>query len=279
MRNYWSCSRLADLIRGTPTLKAGSSKQWKEWRATAEAAHPIRYWFTEEVLDKVQNIIWWPIDQLHTVKYYINNRWVTQTHALAAHPRDIPRGEWREYGTRILPCLFNELVNFVEIDQAAMNIIWDVEARKKYNAPWWSFGWFRIRTWRSKESGLEYLNWAASLTNEEWLGPKDAHLAEPTHQAKAAMEIISLYHWWTEVRPNRLEPYDASGWTALCEQWRLKSADNDLLGFLDIDNETLEENLTTTKALDICRELEEKYEAEDTEMLIRLIKIRDHLWT
>lgn len=279
MRNHWSCSKFADRLRGTPKLSAGSSKEWRDWDASAKAAHPVRYWLAEEGLDKLQDILMWPIDRLHSIKYYFNNRWITRTHTLTAHPRDIPRGEWREYGNRILPCLFNELVNFVEIDQAAMNIIWDEAARKKYKAPWWSFGWFRVRIWRSAEAGIEYLKWAASLTNEEWLDPADKHLAEPTGQAIAAKEILELYHWWTVVRPDRPDPHDASGWSEWCEHRRSKFETGDVLSFLDSSNDTPEEKFRTSHILDRCHEIEQKYEDEDTDMLIRLIKIRDHLWT
>lgn len=279
MRNYWSCTSFADWLRGTPKLSAGSSKEWRDWDAKAKAAHPIRYWLVEEGLDKLQDIVMWPIDQLHSAKYYFNNRWITRTHSLTAHPRDIPRGEWREYGSRILPCLFNELVNFVEIDQAAMTIIWDEDARKKYNAPWWSFGWFRVRTWRSPEAGFEYLKWASNLNDGEWLDEADKHLAKPTGQAIAAKEIIELYNWWTEIRPNRADPHDVSGWTAWCERRRSKVESNDVLFFLDTSDETPEERKESARILAQCHEIEKAYADEDTEMLIRLIKIRDHLWT
>lgn len=277
MRNYWSCSKFSDWLRGTPKLTVGSAKQWKDWKANAKSAHPIRYWLAEDGLNKLQDVVMWPLDQLHSAKYYFNNRWITRTHALTAHPRDIPRGEWREYGTRILPCLFNELVNFVEIDQAAMNIIWDEAARKKYKAPWWSFGWFRVRTWRSAEAGVEHLKWAASLTNEEWLDEGEKHLAQHTGQAIAAKEVLELYHWWTVVRPNRPDPGDASGWTAWCHSTR--SNTDDVLSVLDSSNETPEQRETSNRILDAYHEIEKNYENEDTEMLVRLIRIRYHLWT
>jgi hypothetical protein len=40
-----------------------------------------------------------------------------------------------------------------------------------------------------------------------------------------------------------------------------------------------EDHVETRKILDTNREIEAAYEAEDTEMLIRLIKNRNSLWT
>ena len=118
MRNYWTCSKFADWIRGTTKLKCGTGKEWREWEEAAKARYPIRWWIAEEGLDKLQDIWCFIPERINDVRYYINNRWVTKTHALTAHPSDIPRGQWRDVGNRFLPCLFNELVDFVEIEQA-----------------------------------------------------------------------------------------------------------------------------------------------------------------
>ena len=115
---YWSCTKLANRIRGKKKPLAATSEDWDVWHKEAKQAHPIRYWIAEEALDKVQAFIWWPVDKIYSVKYYINNRWVTRTHALTAHPRDIKPGQWMDVGYRFLPCLFNELVDFVEVELA-----------------------------------------------------------------------------------------------------------------------------------------------------------------
>jgi len=162
--NYWSCSRFADWLRGTPKLSAGTSEQWRDWRRTAKTTHSFRYWLAEQGLDHLQNIVMYIPDKIYAVKYYVNNRWVTGTHKLTAHPKDIRPGTWCDVGNRFLPCLFNELVDFVEVEQAWWNIAWDPEAREKYHAPFYARGWLRWRTWRSREAGLDALRWAAGLT-------------------------------------------------------------------------------------------------------------------
>jgi hypothetical protein len=272
--NYWSCSEFADWLRGTPKLKAGTGKEWRLWKKAAKETHPIRFWIVEEGLDYIQNFVNWPADKLNDVRYYINNRWVSRTHSLTAHPRDIKPGNWCDVGNRFLPCLFNELVDFVEIEQAWHHCIWSDEAKTKFETPWWRKGWLRWRTWRCPEAGMEYLKWASTLTNEEFLDEGEKHKAEPTYQAKAAKEIIELYTWWKEVYPNRPDVHDASGWTAYCEMRRNNGYD-----FFDMEDKTEEEQEQCHTALDKSQEIEKAYRDEDEAMMIRLIKIRESLWT
>jgi hypothetical protein len=276
-RNYWSCSVFADGIRGTPKPSAGTGRKWQEWEQQAKSAHPVRYWIAEEALDAVQNFIWWPVDRLYDIKYYINNRWVSRTHSLTAHPRDIKPGQWRDVGDRFLPCLFNELVDFVEVELAWWHIAWsDQDERKKYHAPFWATGWFRWRTWRCPQAGLDNLQWQMSLTNDSsWgLQPGDERYGEPTAQANNAKEILALYTWWTEVYHQRPDPHHASGWTAYCNMKR-ERGDH----ILDMESHTPEEAEMSRTALDKSQEIEQAYHSEDEEMMMRLIRIRQSLWT
>ena len=272
---YWSIGKFADWLRGTPKLKCGTSEEWDAWYVTAAKAHPIRYWIAEEGLDYLQNFVYYIPDKLNDVRYYINNRWVTRSHSLTAHPRDIRPGAWCDVGNRFLPCLFNELVDFVEVEQAWHHCIWSDEAKTKFDVPWYRSGWLRWRTWRCPEAGLEYLRWAETLTNEEFLEEGEKHKAEPTYQAKAAKEIIELYTWWTVTYRNRPDPYDASGWTAACEAQRL--ANGGRLSFSEPKDPVLKK--ASDKAHKLLQKIEEAYEKEDEAMMIRLIKIRGSLWT
>jgi hypothetical protein len=277
--HYWSCSRFADWVRGKPKAGALTSEGWRDWRIEAKTAHPVRYWIAEEALDRIQNFIWWPLDKLYDLKYYINNRYITKTHCLTSHPRDIKPGQWCDVGNRFLPCLFNELVDFVEIEQAWWNIAWDKEARAKYAAPFWSSGWFRWRTWRSPEAGLDSLKWQSELVwKEDEVGENTGMIGKPTYQAEKAQEILALYKWWTEVYSNRPDVHDASGWTEYCKRKREINGDKDLDFFCD-DKTPKELKEFGDCALKKSHEIEEAYEREDEEMMIRLIKIRNSLWT
>ena len=273
--NYWSCSKFADWVRGTNKLSAATSEEWDEWRTTAQMKHNFRYWLAEEALDAVQNFICYPGDKLNDIRYYINNRWVSKSHALTADPRDIRPGSWSDVGNRFLPCLFKELVDFVEIEQAWHYCMWNEEERVKYNVPWYRSGWLRWRTWRCPEAGLAYLTWASTLTNEEFLDDDKKSEAEPTYQANAAKEIIELYTWWTTVYRNRPDPYEASGWTAACEASRI--ANGGRLSFSAEKDPVLKK--ASDKAHKLLQKIEKAYEDEDEAMMIRLIRIRHSLWT
>jgi hypothetical protein len=171
--------------------------------------------------------------------------------------------------------LFNELRDFVEVELAWWHIAWsDRVERAKYSAPFWATGWWRWRTWRCPEAGLDNLAWQMQVTNADFLEEDKKHLAEPTYQAIAAREIFELYKWWTEVYPNRPDPHDAGGWSAYCEQRRASGAD--LLDFEDRSEAELE---ASSRALDATQAIEDKYTQEDEEMMIRLIRIRQALWT
>lgn len=271
---YWSNSRLSDWIRGTAKPRAETGQGWQTWEAKAKSAHPIRYWIVEEAFDAVQGFLWWPVDKIYEVKYYINNRWITRTHSLTAHPRDIQPGQWRDVGDRFLPCLFNELVDFVEIETAWKNIAWDDEAQAKYNPPFYATGWFRWRTWRCPQAGIDHLVWASDLKIDDESDKDHPDYGKPTRQAESAMEILALYKWWTEVYPNRPDPYEASGWSAYCEDTRQQNGGNLFAGLDDDGNR--EQSRTI---LDRLNKIEQEYRDEDEAMLIRLIKVRESLWT
>ena len=277
MRNhYWTCSKFADWLRGTPSPSALTHSDWKVWHKEAQAKHPVRYWLADDGLDYIQKFFFYIPDKLYGFKYYINNRWVTRTHSLTAHARDIRPGDWCDVGNRFLPCLFNELVDFVEIELAWWHIAWSGrDEHEKYNAPFWSTGWFRWRTWRCRQAGLDNLAWQMTCDNKDYTHEDDPRYGELTHQAHSAAEILALYTWWTEERPKRVDPMEASGWSSYCESKRL--AGGSVLDILDDPEESVK--IDTGPMHEKMNELDAKYEQEDEEMMIRLIKIRGALWT
>jgi len=276
MREYWSCSKLADKIRGT--MKPGSLElgKWEEWEELAKTNHPVRYWIVEEGMDAVQKFINWPADQINNVRYRLNNRFVAGTHQLTSR---LKRGEYHELDERILHCIFDELVNFVEIEKAWMQVCWGDEAtRKKYQLPFWRKQWWTrwFMTWRNPQAGIDHLLWEMSLTNNEYVNETDPEFGKPTYQSLRAQEILDLYQWWTVTRPARPDPYEASGWTAYCEASR--EANGGKLGWSGSkDNATLKK--MSKEAHKKLNKIEVAYDKEDEEMLIKLIKIRKNLWT
>ena len=256
--------KFADWLRGTPKLLAGTAEEWDNWKKTAKVKK-FRYWLTEEGLDYLQDFICWPINKIKAILNYINNRWVVKRHALTS---TLKRGEYYDLDYRLLHAVFDELINFVEVELAWMCVVFSDEERKKYKVPWYR-SFLRISLWRSPEAGIAYLKWAAELKfNENWIDKNDPNFGLPTPQALAAQETLLLYQWWKHDRSNRLDPSDASGWSEYCEKHPSI-----------LRSENSQEDKQKEDILNIYHNLEKEHADEDTAMLIRLIKIRHHLWT
>lgn len=256
-KNYWSCSNFANWIRKTfggfekpHALELG---QWDLWKKENEKRAPFVYWLTEEFLDKLQDIVMWPIDKIDNARVYIKNRFFDRLHYL---PTRLTPGEYYDLDTRLLHGVFEALVDFVEIEKAHLEWVFG----QKHTRPKRYFHYlFRWKSARSAEAGLKYLEWETTLTDDD---------GQPTQQALVAKEIIDLYNWWKTVRPSRLDPHDVSGWTTYC-------AETKQLFSSDLSTKEKEKR---KEILNMCDAVEQQYKQEDEEMLIRLIKIREHLW-
>ncbi len=241
--NYWSCSKLANWIRGEEKPFALEWKKWDEWKESQKKKRPLRFWLSDTFLDKVQNFIYFPYDIYREIKHYIRNRWIDKTHYIKT---GLEPGKYHEIDTRILCGLFTELVDYVEIELAHLS-------------KWNSSKEYKFKSGRCVEAGLDYLDWAMSLTYGTDFNYEKSHKLynEPTPQAKSSTEILELYNWWKN-RDKRPDSHEESGWDK----------------FYESDNKKEKE-----KAFKKLNKLEKKYEKEDEDMLIRLIKIRKHLWT
>jgi hypothetical protein len=275
MKNYWSCSKLADWLRGKAKPHSGSLEEWNIWEKQAKQKS-FRYWMAEEGLDYLQNIVYAPMTLLNAIRSYISNRFVVKTHALTSH---LKRGKWHEFDTRLLHSIFDELINFVETEFAHQFYIWTTEDQTKYHISWYR-KFFRIGFWRCPEAGIDYLHWASQLKHDDvWVDKNIPEYDKPTPQALAAQEILILYQWWKSDRPNRPDPGVASGWSAYCEEKdkEAKARGEDPLSSI-IDKDKTDDK-RSRELMDICHQMEQQQENEDTAMLIRLIKIRQRLWT
>lgn len=278
MRNYWTCSKFADWLRGTPVGGAKSSEDWNNWKEKAKLKK-FRYWLAEDALRFVEDVVKYTPEKINDVRYYLNNRYVTRSNSLTAHEDDIKPGQWCDVGNRFLPCLFNELVDFVEIESAWMEVAFSDDSKKKYSMPWWRGQWYTrwFKQWRCPEAGVAHLKWAASLVyDEHMMVEKDSEIYnQPTHQAVAAKEILELYNWWKNVYKNRPDVYDVTGWSAYCAKRREDSPNN----WVFASERTKEEQKNVSKMLKDIQKLEKQYDDEEEKMMIRLIKVRKSLWT
>jgi hypothetical protein len=250
--HHWNCSRFADFVRGEKKPFALEWGKWDEWKKEQRNKRPIRFWLAEKGLAKLQGLVMLPIDIYRDVSYYVDNCYITKTHYLKT---DLKPGHYYELDYRILHGLFNELVDFVEIEYA--NMAKYIKKNKVY----------KFKNGRCKEAGLDYLNWACYLKygkKSYGIDKSNPKYGKPTPQALAAIKIQQLYNWWKD-RPNRPEPMTVAGLS-----WDQNKEDNLL------DGKVTRKELSNFKKLE---KIEADYEKEDTKMLIELIKIRGHLWT
>jgi hypothetical protein len=191
--NYWSCSKFANLIRGTTKPPALGWDEWSDWRQESKKKHPYRYWVAEKVLGFLQDIVNLPIDIYHTIGVYVRNRYIDKLHYLRT---GLKKGEYYDLDHRILHGIFNELVIYVESELA--------HTMKAYPERKYKF----IKG-RCKQAGLDYLNWAGQLKlNEDYgFNPDDEDYNNPTAQAIGSQKILELYNWWLD-RDYRANPYD-----------------------------------------------------------------------
>lgn len=192
--NHWSCSKIANLIRGNNKPGALSWQEWESWHKLAKKKHPIRYWVAEEGLDLLQDILYLPSDILYTIRVYIRNRFIDKMHYIRT---GLKPGEYYDLDYRILHGLFYELVEFVECEQAHLMKVYEKERN------------YQFINGRCIQAGLDYLDWACNLRLDENYGITldDKDYGKLTDQAKTAHKILKLYHWWKN-RPNRIDPHD-----------------------------------------------------------------------
>jgi hypothetical protein len=191
---YWNCCKFADWIRGEKKPEALTMEDWKAWRITQKKERPWRYWASDTLLLKLQDFLSYPLDLIYSMRCYIRNRFITQTHVLKT---DLKKGEWYDLDVRILHGLFTELVEFVETELAHLSK-WHTDKK------------FKFKNGRCVEAAYDYFEWATNLKFDETYGinPDASNYGELTPQAENSLKVRELYEWWKNERPNRVDPFE-----------------------------------------------------------------------
>jgi hypothetical protein len=223
--NYWSCSKTADWIRGTPKPKALSLEEWEVWRKETKSKNPWRFFFAEKFLNSAQNLFLFPSDIRSSIRSYIDNRFYSKTHFLKT---GLKPGIFHELDERIIYGLFNEFEEFVEVDLAR---IFSASSEKKY----------KFVRGRCEEAGLDYLKWSSSLKND-FVPKNDSSYGKPTEQAKSAKKMIKIYLWWKS-REDRPDPMEKSGWNKSFDNASKKKSCLDRLIKIEEEYDKEDENM------------------------------------
>jgi hypothetical protein len=252
-------------LKNTKPLSA-TMEEWDNWEEKAKKEEPFAFWLNETVPEffiRLKKDIVSPYDN---VRYWIRYRLFDKYHIIDTGLKP----GYADCDTRLLHGMFNLLVDFVEVESAWMYVVFDNKKKKERKHPWWSLGLTRFKSFRDPEAGLAYLEWEMSLND-----PNLPDNERCDSQAQFAKEKLELYNWWKNIRPNRLDPMDASGWSAYCDKkrnfgYKLFHSDENIDPQLKLEGEI---------AIKELHRIEEEYDAEDEHMLIRLIHIRKGLWT
>lgn len=190
---HWTCSKFADFIRGEKKPFALEWGEWDKWRDNQKKIRPFRFWLSDTFLKQLQDIVYYPVDVLYTIRIYIRNRFIDKIQYLKT---GLKPGEYYDLDDRMLHGLFNELVIFVESELAHLS-----KYKTDHN--------YKFKNGRCVEAGLDYLNWASALKYDEEYGIQkgEPNYGELTPQAQSSLKIKELYYWWKNIRPNRVDPY------------------------------------------------------------------------
>jgi hypothetical protein len=232
----------------------GTTDYWVQFNKEFRENAPIRYFFMRGEF----RTMWWRVKHFYqSIINWVKYRTVARYHIVKTGLSP----QYRDISELLLHVNFNLLVGYVENNLSIC--MWsNTQARKNL------YGWKRylprfIRRYLKKNKnyaikyGLEHLDWEISLGDES----KD--------QSEAAQEIKELYLWWTEKRPTRefperpLSDNDEDLFTILTEKWKKEN--------LELDK----------KWKNYCKKadnLAKEWSKEDTDMLMRLMKIRESLW-
>lgn len=217
---------------GIETIGVGTSEEFEDYDKWLKSNHPYVYWIEEVFMDKFQDAFCFLPKLYREVKYNIKNRFFTKPHYLNT---GLKKGSYYEIDERIIHGLFNTLKIYIEEELSNYaQIFYSEEMRKER------------KKWSNAQHAIDYIEWEIKETSKE--------------QSDAAKEKLELYKWWTEVYPNRVDPYDLVIWEEDEKPFQ-KTVVSYAEKYGEFEKETKRQN------------------SEDEEMMIRLIKLRYALWT
>lgn len=232
--------------------KSRTMEEWVEVRKT-ERKQKVRYFIS----DTIPSFFGRQKRKVHDVQYFFMYRFMRK-HQYNRIDTGL-KPAYYENDTRMLHGMFNVLKEYVEGELAHMQL-WNCDEKD-----WKGEG--RIE-------GLNCLMWQEKLIHgkDDGVAKNNKLYGKRTSQAITAQEIKELYLWWMDERPARKDPYD------------FYELDEDMLDkdkgiFESIVNRTPARKKADKIAYKKSDALEKKHTADDTKMLIRLIKVRAAMWT
>jgi hypothetical protein len=181
---------------------------------------------------------------------FIHNYWICPSNRITIHHADCPRGHYHDADYVMMYALFQMVVDYVEIELSGnlgdgFETRWQKFVRDCGSLPF--IHWF-VKAPRNARRGLYHLRWGMRLTDHP-------------SQAEFCKDMFALYKFWKHTRPRREEAHFY--WHLMREgkSWRAPH--------------TPEED----RLFAVGEELQAKYDTEDQDMLLSIIRIRRSMWT
>lgn len=186
----------------------------------------------------------------YTVKNWINQY---RTRTLRIQTLD---ATYHDADSVLMHAVFQVLVDYVEVDCAWLNVVFDRELLT------WDI---RLKhalglEFRSRHHGVAYLQWEQELRDEK---------GKEVAQAITAKKIYDLYWWWKDARKFRIDP-----WSLVKARW-----DPEWFSDTPVSDDDFNARELWRKQSDDAQRLEDQYYQEDTDKMKELIELRAHLWT
>ena len=254
--------------------------EWEKWDANLKATRPFANFVTETLPDWIEKIPETFLDPIYNVRYNIQNR-LDGSHCLKS---TLQKGKYYEFSKRMLHSNFDSFADFIECEEAWSHIAWaDKEDKLKYKLPWHHqyriLRWFG--RWRCPQAGIDHLKWEMTLDTPP--DPPDPNWMASPEQARMAYEKMAIYTWWRHIRPTRGDAWEESGMRKFWDEMDAKYNEDGKTGsWLSLSAKSklnAAESRRYSALNKLTDEIEAQWEEEDEAMLIRLVKIRNFLWT
>lgn len=235
---------------------AATAKEWRVWHAENRKKYPIRYFLTQSLprfFTKIRNKI---LADCVALKQFFYFRFIDKHHVIKT---DLKPG-WHNFDEKILHVNFQLLVDYVEL-YCAWNEGWKPSL--------WKLITKGANAWRCREMGLKHLSPHAVPKS---ISDDNPHAKQISKINQVHKDLVDLYIWWKDVRPNRRNPYESVSW----KNFHANHEGENIWDWMESDNKEAVYKLK--QASEEAWILEDSYEKEDQEQLMKLISLRKYLW-
>lgn len=187
------------------------------------------------------------------------------------------RPAYYDKDTLMLHACFALLVDFVEIELASIMAITDQASQNRQNSNFTKRVFLFVKRMFSKKRDER----AGRMYLQKMLDSRHGYVDAEDYWAR----IKELYEWWKDVRPQRTDPIESTGFSNYLRFLKVKYGDIYYFSSSATRTVELKSFLNTeedSKFLDLALKSEllaEQYDDEDDEMLLKLCGLRRFLWT